>query len=136
MNPRSRLVSGSLENPRAIPPVRWLVVQKVIDVVGVSPKSFADAAKNAVSVAAQTVRDLRWARVSEFELDLKDNEVETYRATVRIYFDVERNGKPSAVPAEPDEPPAEEEEEPKPAPKRRRRRKSGGRKATEPKEDE
>jgi len=112
------------------------VVQKVIDVVGVSPKSFADAAKNAVSVAAQTVRDLRWARVSEFELDLKDNEVETYRATVRIYFDVERNGKPSAVPAEPDEPPAEEEEEPKPAPKRRRRRKSGGRKATEPKEDE
>ena len=77
------------------------MVQKVIDVVGVSPKSFADAAKNAVSVAAQTVRDMRWARVSEFEMELKDNEVEAYRATVRIYFDVERNGKPSAVPAEP-----------------------------------
>jgi len=41
-------------------------------------------------VAAQTVRDLRWARVSEFEMELKDNKVASYRATVRIYFDVER----------------------------------------------
>ena len=66
------------------------MVQKIIDVVGVSKTSFADAAKNAVAVAAQTVRDLRWARVSEFEMELKDNKVASYRATVRIYFDVER----------------------------------------------
>ena len=112
------------------------MVQKVIDIVGVSPKSFADAAKNAVGEAAQTVRDMRWARVSEFEMDLKDNEVETYRATVRIYFDVERNGKPSAVPTEPEEPPAEDEEEPKPAPKRKRRSKKAASKKTEPSEDE
>jgi len=70
------------------------VVQKVIDVVGVSPKSFADAAANAVEVAGETVRGMRWARVSEFEMALDGEKVETYRATVRIYFDVERDAAP------------------------------------------
>ena len=68
------------------------MVQKVIDIVGVSPRSFAEAAKNAVGIAAGTVRGMRWARVSEFEMELKGNKVATYRATVRIYFDVERKG--------------------------------------------
>lgn len=66
------------------------MVQKVIDIVGVSPASFAKAADNAVAEAAKTVRDLKWARVSEFEMELDGGRVKTYRATVRIYFDVER----------------------------------------------
>lgn len=65
------------------------MVQKVTEVVGMSSKSFADAAKNAVTVAAKTVRGMRWARVSEFEMDLDGKSVRSYRATVRIYFDVE-----------------------------------------------
>ena len=65
-------------------------MQKVIDVVGMSPKSFAAAAENAVKVAAGTVRNMKWARVSEFELELEGGKVRSYRATVRIYFDVER----------------------------------------------
>ena len=69
------------------------MVQKVIDVVGVSPKSFADAAANAVKVAGETVRGMRWARVSEFEMELDGDKVETYRATVRIYFDVDREAR-------------------------------------------
>jgi len=40
------------------------MVQKIIDVVGVSTRSFADAAKNAVAVAAKTVRGMRWARAN------------------------------------------------------------------------
>ena len=67
-----------------------LVVQKVIEVVGVSPGSFAAAAKNAVSVAARTVRGMKWARVSEFEMELDGARVKSYRAAVRVYFDVER----------------------------------------------
>jgi len=35
------------------------MVQKVIDVVGVSPVSFAKAAQNAVAEAAKTVRGMR-----------------------------------------------------------------------------
>ncbi len=42
------------------------MTQKVIDVIGVSTKSFAKAAENAVTEAAKTVRGLRWARVAEF----------------------------------------------------------------------
>lgn len=65
------------------------MVQKVIDVVGASPRSFADAAKNAVSTAAKTVRGLKWARVSDLEMELEGKSVKSYRATLRIYFDVE-----------------------------------------------
>ncbi len=66
------------------------MVQKVIDVVGVSPKGFAPAAENAIKAAAETVRDMRWARVSELEMDLEGNKIRNYRTTVRIYFDVKR----------------------------------------------
>src|SRR6267143_4097545 len=67
----------------------YAMVQKIIEVVGRSGKSFADAAKDAVAVAARTVRGMRWARVSELEMELKNNKVVDYRATVKIYFDVE-----------------------------------------------
>lgn len=66
------------------------MVQKVIDIVGVSPQSFAKAAENAVVEAAKTVRDLKWARVSDLEMELEGAKVKSYRATVRLYFDVER----------------------------------------------
>ncbi len=66
------------------------MVQKVIEVVGVSPQSFAKAGENAVAEAAKTVRGMRWARISEFELELDGAAVKSYRVTARIYFDVER----------------------------------------------
>ena len=66
------------------------MVQKVIDVVGVSPQSFAKAAQNAVAEAAKTVREMRWARVGEMEMELDGSKVKSYRATVRIYFNIER----------------------------------------------
>ncbi len=58
------------------------MVQKVIDVVGVSPVSFAKAAQNAVSEAAK--------RVGEMEMELDGSKVKSYRTTVRIYFNIER----------------------------------------------
>ncbi|MCI4371473.1 MAG: dodecin family protein [Thermoplasmata archaeon] len=67
-----------------------LMVQKVIDVVGVSPASFAKAAQNAVAEASKTVRGMRWARVGEMEMELDGSKVKSYRATVRIYFNIER----------------------------------------------
>ena len=68
---------------------REIMAQKVIDVVGVSKESFAKAAENAVQEAAKTVRGLRWARVSEFEMEMDGKNVTLYRATARIYFDIE-----------------------------------------------
>lgn len=66
------------------------MVQKVIDVVGTSKDSFAKAAQNAVAEAAKTVHGMKWARISEFEMSLDGKKVVEYRATARIYFDVER----------------------------------------------
>jgi len=66
------------------------MVQKIIDIVGVSPASFAKASENAVAEAAKTVRDMKWARIGELEMELDGGSIKSYRATVRIYFDVER----------------------------------------------
>jgi dodecin len=64
--------------------------QKVIEIVGASKESFAKAAENAVAEAAKTVRGMKWARVAECEMLLKDKKIVEYRATTRIYFDIER----------------------------------------------
>jgi dodecin len=66
------------------------MIQKVIDVVGTSKQSFAKAAESAVAEAARTVRGMKWARISEFEMELDGKRVVQYRATARIYFDVEK----------------------------------------------
>ena len=66
------------------------MAQKIIDIVGVSKDSFAKAAENAVAEAAKTVRGMKWARVSDLEMELEGNKITQYRATARIYFDIER----------------------------------------------
>ena len=64
------------------------MVQKVIDIVGTSKESFAKAAENAVSEAGKTVHDMKWARISELEIEIDNKKIIQYRATARIYFDV------------------------------------------------
>ena len=66
------------------------MAQKVIDIIGVSKQSFAKAAENAVAEAAKTVRGMKWARVAELEMALEGQKITEYRATTRIYFDIER----------------------------------------------
>jgi len=66
------------------------MTQKVIDVVGVSKESFAKAAENAVAEAAKTVRGLKWARIAELEMELDGKKIVRYRATTKIYFDLEK----------------------------------------------
>jgi flavin-binding protein dodecin len=65
------------------------MAQKVIEIVGISRESFAKAAANAVAEASKTVRGTKWARVSDLEMELDGNKITQYRATTRIYFDVE-----------------------------------------------
>jgi flavin-binding protein dodecin len=66
------------------------MTQKVIDVVGTSKESFAKAAANAVTEAAKTVRGMKWARVADLEMELDGNKITQYRATTKIYFDIEK----------------------------------------------
>jgi flavin-binding protein dodecin len=66
------------------------MTQKVIEVIGTSKDSFAKAAKNAVTEAAKTVRKIKWAHVDSFDMQLDGGKVLSYRATTKIYFDVEK----------------------------------------------
>jgi flavin-binding protein dodecin len=63
--------------------------QKIIEIIGTSKESFAKAAANAVAEAAKTVRGMKWARVAELEMELDGKAITQYRATTKIYFDVE-----------------------------------------------
>ncbi|MGD2057855.1 MAG: dodecin family protein [Anaerolineales bacterium] len=61
-------------------------VYKVIELVGTSSESWEDAAKNAISIASQSLRDLRIAEVSELDMQLEDDKVVAYRAKVKLSF--------------------------------------------------
>ncbi len=65
------------------------MTQKVIEVVGTSKESFAKAAEAAVKEAAKTVRAIKWAHIESFDLLVDGANVMQYRATTKIYFDVE-----------------------------------------------
>ena len=63
------------------------MTQKVIEVIGESPESFAKAAANAVAEAAKTVKGIKWARITEFDMALDGVKVLNYRVSARIFYD-------------------------------------------------
>ena len=65
------------------------MTQKIIEVIGTSKQSFARAAEGAVKEAAKTVRGIKWAHVDSLDMQLDGEKVLQYRATTKIYFDVE-----------------------------------------------
>jgi dodecin len=64
-------------------------VYRVTEVIGVSPDSWEAAAKNAVETAAKTVRDLRIAEATRFDLTIDDGKVSSYRVRLDISFKYE-----------------------------------------------
>ena len=64
-------------------------VYKVIELVGTSPKSWEDAAQNAISRASKSLRDLRIAEVSAMDLHINEGEIEYYRTKLKISFKFE-----------------------------------------------
>ncbi len=65
-------------------------VYKIIDIVGISEKSFADAAKNAVIESAKTVKNIRRAEVTKLDVKVENDTVMLYRAEMKISFEIER----------------------------------------------
>ena len=61
-------------------------VYKVIELIGTSPNSWEDAAKNAIETASKTLKDLRIAEVLEFDLKMEDGKVTAFRTKVKISF--------------------------------------------------
>ncbi len=66
-------------------------VYKIIDLVGTSEKNFADAANNAVIEASKTVRKIRRAEATKFDVKVVDDKVTLYRAEMNISFEIERS---------------------------------------------
>jgi len=61
-------------------------VYKVIDLVGSSPNSFEEAAKNAVETASKSLRDLRVAEVVKLDMKVENGKVTAFRARVKLSF--------------------------------------------------
>ncbi len=64
-------------------------VYKVIELIGTSTDSWEKAAAAAIKRAAQTLRDLRVAEISQLDMQLKDGKVQSYRAKVKVSFKYE-----------------------------------------------
>jgi len=59
---------------------------KVIELIGTSPSSWEEAAKNAVDTACKSLKDLRIAEAVEFDLKVEDDTVVAFRTKVKISF--------------------------------------------------
>jgi flavin-binding protein dodecin len=64
-------------------------VYKVIELVGTSSESWEQAAALAVQKAAESLRDLRIAEVTEMDLQLDDGQVVAYRTKLKVSFKYE-----------------------------------------------
>ena len=64
-------------------------VYRVTEIIGVSAESWEAAARSAVETAARTVRDLRVAEATRFDLTIEDGKVVNYRVRLGVSFKYE-----------------------------------------------
>ena len=64
-------------------------VYAVTELVGTSSESWEQAAANAVATAAQSLRDLRIAEVSQMDVQIEEGRVAAYRCKVKVSFKYE-----------------------------------------------
>ena len=66
-------------------------VYRVTEIIGTSPTSWEDAAKEALSAASGSLRDLRVAEVVKLDIALgSKGEIEAYRAKLQVSFKYEK----------------------------------------------
>ena len=63
---------------------------KVIELVGTSPVSFAEAVKSAVAEASKSVRNMGWFEVVEERGRVSDGQVAEFQVTIKVGFRLER----------------------------------------------
>jgi flavin-binding protein dodecin len=66
-------------------------VYRVTEVIGTSAESWEAAARTAVETAAKTVRDLRVAEATRFDVTVEDGKVASYRVRLDISFKYDTN---------------------------------------------
>ncbi len=66
-------------------------IYKIVELVGTSPQSFAEAVKAAVVEASKTIRHIDWFEVIEQRGRVKDGKVAEFQVTVKMGFKIERS---------------------------------------------
>ena len=59
------------------------------EMVGISPNSWSDAARQAVATASRTVRNIKTVEVVKSSAVVQDNEIVEYRVDLKIGFEYE-----------------------------------------------
>jgi len=60
-------------------------VYKVIEIVGTSTQSFAEACQNGIKTASRSLRDLRVAEVDKLDVKIEGSKL-IYRAKLKVSF--------------------------------------------------
>ncbi|MDP8214860.1 MAG: dodecin family protein [Candidatus Euphemobacter frigidus] len=61
---------------------------KIIEIIGNSPVSYAEASKAAIAEASKTVREISWYEVDNMGGKVKDGEVVNFQVKLRVAFKV------------------------------------------------
>jgi len=61
-------------------------IYKVIEIIGGSEKSWEEAAKKAVELAAKSLKEVRVAEVKELDMRIEEGKVVEYRVKMRVSF--------------------------------------------------
>jgi hypothetical protein len=64
-------------------------VYRITEVIGTSATSWEEAARNAVSTAAGTLRDLRIAEIEKLDVKIDNGKVTQFRARLALSFKYE-----------------------------------------------
>ncbi|MDA1117233.1 MAG: dodecin family protein [Proteobacteria bacterium] len=61
-------------------------VYRVTEVIGTSPNSWEEAARNAVKTAAKSLRDLRIAEVTKLDVKVENGKLTQFRTRLSLSF--------------------------------------------------
>ena len=64
---------------------------KIVELVGTSDTSWEDAARGAVKTAGKSLKDLRIAEVTKFDMTIENGEVTSFRTRLNVSFKYQRD---------------------------------------------
>ena len=67
-----------------------MAIVKIIELIGSSPNSWSEAAQNAVTEAARTIKNIKGVHVKRCTAKVKNAKIVEYNTDVKIAFMVER----------------------------------------------
>lgn len=64
-------------------------VYKIVELVGTSPSSWEEAAKEVIETSTKSLRDLRIAEVDQLDMRIENGKIVEYRVRVKLSFKYE-----------------------------------------------